>query len=74
MRFHKTLLPLWILVSACSCVSDRSSSGLAQQTAEIARMTAGVSVDRLRIHIEYLASDELEGRAPGSEAEELTLD
>ncbi len=75
MRFRKTQLPLWILVSAlCACGSERSSNGLAQQNPGIARMTAGVSVDRLRTHIEYLASDELEGRAPGSEGEELTLD
>ena len=79
MRFHQShiLFVIFLTTISASCSSDDSSRGPQAKDstdARIARMSAGISVDRLRTHIEYLASDELGGRSPGSEGEELTLD
>jgi Zn-dependent M28 family amino/carboxypeptidase len=56
-----TIFRLGALVAAAACV-------LAASTDELS-----ISEARMRAHIEYLASDELEGRAPGSNGETLAV-
>ena len=73
-----TLRTLFLGTMAFCAVSLSCSAGSSEQT----ESSAGTSSDTERVsfstqqlenHISYLASDELEGRAPGSKGEELTL-
>lgn len=68
-----------IIVCACvsllGCSSGDSSGGGSSPDPLLAAaaVDAAISVDNLKEHIRYLADDKLEGRAPGSRGEELTL-
>jgi Zn-dependent M28 family amino/carboxypeptidase len=64
------------LYSIGSCSSEGSARGderIRERVAAAAGANAGISAERLRAHAKFLASDTLEGRAPGSRGEELTL-
>ena len=73
--FRNVLLAtLSIVVSliTVACGSGDQSTQTAQAT-DIATLPANVTPEQIARHVEYLASDELGGRAPGSKGEELTL-
>ena len=59
-----------LLTVGCGGGSDEMTAGDAAPPAEIA---AGIGADTLLAATETLASDEFEGRAPGSEGETLTI-
>lgn len=56
---------LWIV----ACGSNESTS----DKNDVATIATDVSPEQLKRHIQYLASDELIGRGPGTKGEELTL-
>jgi Zn-dependent M28 family amino/carboxypeptidase len=68
----KTRLPLRILSAAFLAALWAISCGRQPTPTEID--LPSFSADRLMSHIQTLASDEFEGRAPGSRGEELTLE
>ena len=83
---NRWLLAGWLPVMAsCGGVGDYESAGAAMgvtgeatETAEMAPGTAaenvaGISAETLLAEIQVMASDEFEGRAPGSAGEELTV-
>ena len=87
MIMNRWLLAGWLPVMAsCGGVGEDETAGAALgamgETAETAEMAAepaaeipaGISAETLLAEIQVLASDEFEGRAPGSAGEELTVD
>ncbi|MCZ0951073.1 MAG: hypothetical protein OXJ56_00695, partial [Rhodospirillaceae bacterium] len=87
MIMNRWLLAGWLPVMAsCGGVGEEEMAGAAMgamgetaETAEMAPVTAaeipaGISAETLLAEIQVLASDEFEGRAPGSAGEELTVD
>ena len=87
MIMNRWLLAGWLPVMAsCGGVGEDETAGAAigamGETAETAEMAAepaaeipaGISAETLLAEIQVLASDEFEGRAPGSAGEELTVD
>lgn len=59
-------LPIAVLLLAAACGSDTSSQANAQMTE--------ISGERIRAHVKFLASDLLEGRAPGSRGGQLATE
>lgn len=61
----------------CACGSEESGGNAAKSRTgaalDLMKLAPNISEAALEKHIRYLASDELEGRAPGSRGEELTL-
>ncbi len=76
---YPTVLALFFLAGACQPGDQRApededrTPGLAASSSVEAAL-GSVTADGLRSHIEVLASDEYEGRAPGTAGEELTVD
>jgi Zn-dependent M28 family amino/carboxypeptidase len=72
MKLHRALSAAVFALAACATSSQQSGSG----TAPAERVFAGppLSEAALMEHIRILSSDELEGRAPGTNGERLTLD
>jgi Zn-dependent M28 family amino/carboxypeptidase len=57
-----------------ACATDTAKNNVAPEaSAEIKSALDSVTSDKLLRHIETLASDEFEGRAPGTKGEELTV-
>ena len=84
---NRWLLAGWLpVVASCGGVGEDETAGAAMgvtgETAETSEMAAepaaeipaGISAETLLAEIQVLASDEFEGRAPGSAGEELTVD
>jgi Zn-dependent M28 family amino/carboxypeptidase len=70
MRQHILVLTAGLLVAGCADVGERRQT----VTLESARPALEVvTPERLLAHIEVLASDEFEGRAPGTGGEEKTV-
>jgi Zn-dependent M28 family amino/carboxypeptidase len=69
------LLILTILVSSCQkpAAPDNSSPARPAAPAELNSALASFNSESLLEHIRVLASDEFEGRAPGTHGEELTV-
>jgi Zn-dependent M28 family amino/carboxypeptidase len=61
------------LLAACSSNDSDGSAATDDNLYALADVNTGISAENLKEHIRYLSSDELEGRAPGSRGEELTL-
>jgi Zn-dependent M28 family amino/carboxypeptidase len=66
MHHSLSCVPFLFLIAACTA-SNRTA-----QAPESAR-NAGIRADSLLGHIKVLASDEFEGRAPGTHGEDLTI-
>ena len=59
---------------ALACAPDTAKNNVAPEaSAEIKPALDSVTSDKLLRHIKTLASDEFEGRAPGTKGEELTV-
>ncbi|MCZ6766041.1 MAG: M20/M25/M40 family metallo-hydrolase, partial [bacterium] len=75
-RFNVALCALSAFVF-CACGSGESGGNAAKSRTgaalDFTKLAPNISEAALEKHIRYLASDELEGRAPGSRGEELTL-
>lgn len=69
------LLTLTLLVSSCQkpATPDNSSTTWPAAPAELKSSLASFNGESLLEHIRVLASDEFEGRAPGTRGEELTV-
>ncbi len=69
------LLTLTLLVSSCQkpATPDNSSTTRPAAPAELKSSLASFNGESLLEHIRVLASDEFEGRAPGTRGEELTV-
>ncbi len=63
-----------IVLGACASSSDRAATVEAEAPALPAFAHAPLSAEALLAHVNVLASDEFEGRAPGTNGERLTLD
>ena len=87
MIMKRWMLAGWLpVVASCGGVggdgtagADMGAPGETAETAEMAaenaaETVAGISAETLLAEIQVLASDEFEGRAPGSAGEELTVD
>jgi Zn-dependent M28 family amino/carboxypeptidase len=71
--FFCTVLIVWLaLVPACTTDTTKNDVAPAA-SAEIKPALEGITSDDLLRHIKVLASDEYEGRAPGTKGEELTV-
>jgi Zn-dependent M28 family amino/carboxypeptidase len=75
LRTHTVILLVSFAAAFFGCSSSDSSGGGSAPDPLIAAagIDAGISTDSLASHVRYLASDELEGRAPGSRGQDLTL-
>lgn len=66
-------LTLCAFAAACSQDDETPQATGSQPSGAGAQVTAAIDQNRIVEHIKVLASDEFEGRAPGSKGEELTV-
>jgi len=66
------LLCAW-LAAACAAETPRDTTGPAPARADLTDAKRSITADDLMRHTKVLASDEYEGRAPGTKGEELTV-
>ncbi len=74
----RVFMGVCVLAAAAACVAavvakGQRSRGRVGKDARTEAALAGVSGEEILSHIKVLASDEFEGRAPGSRGEELTV-
>jgi len=68
MKVMKTIPLASLMVLAVACSQSGSSGG-----AETGPALASITSDGILKHIRVLSSDQFEGRLPGSQGEELTI-
>ena len=71
-RFLLTLT-MCAVAGACSKADDTPRATGSQPSGDGTQVTASIDQSRILEHIKVLASDEYEGRAPGSKGEDLTV-
>jgi Zn-dependent M28 family amino/carboxypeptidase len=69
MKHSLSLIILLSLMLLVACAEDQPSAGVEKLIAE----TASISAERISEHVRVLASDEFEGRAPGTAGESKTI-
>jgi Zn-dependent M28 family amino/carboxypeptidase len=63
----------FLIIAACTAETPRQTAGPAPARADLTDAKRSISADDLLRHTKILASDEYEGRAPGTKGEDLTV-